>query len=538
MAAINKYVDSDLSTIPPITGGGSNSNTGGVPKRRSLVSSANVSSLPYYCQSIGKGKSKKPCGIMINIMTRSDGSKYAVLKLNTFVIDFMSDLLPAWSTLIQWAEGNKTDSLVIDLLGNGGGSVNTAYAFVVSLFNPAPDTTYPFFNQYDRRVGPAGQFFLKDGFYLSNIQSTLESLAANKTWIQERIVALNSNSSIVPSLINDTTRVIQAVDILISENVRATPCFPLNSKSEMYCARLWNSAILPQLIDRLGSFKNATAVDETALYNFISALSDAAVQFLPFSQNAPLSSDGVSGSLYNASTFRTVRRGGVDGTYTSPYYLETFQSFLGQTYNKSTLPQSPFKQVIAITDGSCGSSCDKFSRTSWLAAQNKATPTAPSFKYYTIGGTGNAEDISPTSFPGGNIYGGPIVSPSGDDLGPGGDPLSPAWAFYGLARETATWLGDLSILSLIDKIPDVLPFYPAFASGDGLPEITESEIYYSGLSPGSNPQSNLPGEYLLFKPDYYDPSFYIDTGFATLDNPHGGSDLPDLYEAVSQKFVA
>ena len=221
MAAVNKYVDTDLSTVPTITGG-SGANAYNQTKRRSLVTDGiDVRLLPY-CQSIPGD----PCGIMFNILARSDGSKYAVLKLTTFEnVDFVSTLLPVWSTLIEWAVGNQTDSLIIDLLGNGGGWVSTAYALAVALFNPEPNTTYPFFNQYDRRVGPAAQFFLNDGLYLSNIQRTLKELATNETWIAERIATLNSNSNTVPSLISDTERMIQAVNILISDNKKASPCF-------------------------------------------------------------------------------------------------------------------------------------------------------------------------------------------------------------------------------------------------------------------------------------------------------------------------
>ena len=32
--------------------------------------------------------------------------------------------------------------------------------------------------------------------------------------------------------------------------------------------------------------------------------------------------------------------------------------------------KSPFKQILAVGDGTCGSSCDTFSRTAWFHAAN------------------------------------------------------------------------------------------------------------------------------------------------------------------------
>ena len=91
-------------------------------------------------------------------------------------------------------------------------------------------------------------------------------------------------------------------------------------------------------------------------------------------------------------------------------------------------------------------------------------------------------------------------------------------------------------MSQIAAIPDVLPDYPAFLGSGGLPQVTQSEIYYNGVFGSGNPQLSIPGEYLLIKPDYYDPAYYFDTGVPNPFRPMGGSDLPDLYEAASKMF--
>lgn len=515
MSAINKYVGANLTSVPPITG--YNASDQGPSKRRSMQNSA--SGLPY-CQDLPG----VPCGIMFNIRNRSDGSKYAVLKMTTFTnVDFSSHILPAWSTLVKWAVGNKTDSLIIDLLGNGGGAVKAAYSFALALFSPDQNASYPFINQNDRRVGPAAQYFLNNDLNLDNINRTLQTLLSNRTWVSNRVAALNTSTDILYSLLSSTTAMINAVSILINDNANAAPCVSPDGAAYagQSCSLFWKYKNFPQLNSLYDNFENSTRVDEELLTAFIVGLVEAAAPFLPFNDDAKVGPAGESTKLFNTSTFHSLTRGGVNGVYTQPYYAFTFQG-LYRDNNFSSLPQSPFKKIIAITDGRCGSSCDTFSRTAWFAARNKATPTAPSFKYYTFGGTGKMQDIAPTSFQGGNVL--------------GMDSLSPAWAFYGLAYQAAVWLGDESILSLIDKIPAVLPFYPALLGTMGLPSVTQSEVYYSGLYGSGNPQSTIPGEYLLFQPDFYDPSLYLDVGVASASNPKGGSDLPDLYEAASQKF--
>lgn len=116
---------------------------------------------------------------------------------------------------------------------------------------------------------------------------------------------------------------------------------------------------------------------------------------------------------------------------------------------------APFRKILAVSDGYCGSTCDTFSRTAWF--YSRRNPTAPVFKFLTFGeawlrrpvvvgdargwehvgrppplkqgcvcasrgpggtsalpqatllapgvagGTGNQRDSSPTAYPGGNV---------------------------------------------------------------------------------------------------------------------------------------
>jgi hypothetical protein len=105
--------------------------------------------------------------------------------------------------------------------------------------------------------------------------------------------------------------------------------------------------------------------------------------------------------------------GGTFGTYTQPVYEMYNGIFDGwATGNDEALVQgiqtlrnrttAPLAEILAVGDGTCDSTCDTFSRTTWTLSKHFGSEL-PSFRYATFGGTGKAEDIGGTSFPGGNV---------------------------------------------------------------------------------------------------------------------------------------
>ena len=99
----------------------------------------------------------------------------------------------------------------------------------------------------------------------------------------------------------------------------------------------------------------------------------------------------------------TRNRGGGNETYTNKFYLEDFATIGVDNVTSAPIfqmfgvpPFSPFKQIIAVGDGFCGSTCAQFSTMAWT--YSKLHPNKPTFKFATYGGTGKSADLTPTRY--------------------------------------------------------------------------------------------------------------------------------------------
>ena len=312
------------------------------------------------------------CDVFFNIWTRTDGTKYAVLKLNSFKFD-STLFLTKWPTLLSWATGNKTDKLIIDLTNNGGGTVANGYGLAWAIFNwidangTFSNSTYPFMNNYDVRYGPVARAFMSLGINTANIKS-LFNLTSNDTWVDQRVAAINSDPSKLSNLIAALTRAYSAVNILISQNANAKQCNIEPDPLDPYtwtvaaedCAKVWNS-VFPSLAQQVQNFTELTTITPGLFKAVVGGLVNSTLFFLPYAnlQGVDIRGDKPYAPIYDLSTAVTRVRGGVKGLYSRLFPLHTYSQFFRSRY-----PPSPFSKIIAVTNGVCGSTCSQVRVTS------------------------------------------------------------------------------------------------------------------------------------------------------------------------------
>merc|ERR1712048_415374 len=224
-------------------------------------------------------------------------------------------------------------------------------------------------------------------------------------------------------------------------------------------------------------------------------------------------------------------RGGILTSFTSRYVWEDTCFELFQKH--PTKWTNPFRKVLILTDGMCGSSCDTSTRTAHMLA--KLNPEAITVKYITYGGLGGdaataKNTLSATSFQGGNVENTALQTVWG--------PLMHTTLNGLLVME---WSGFPNLTMAIRHFFLGLPELPYWGS-EQLPGFSQSQIYQRALGDDS-----LPMEYYFEPTDIYLPDWYSNVGgqsflnwdemellrvhtdaakaFAIMPNPHDGPNL-------------
>ncbi|KAG1677823.1 hypothetical protein FOA52_008587 [Chlamydomonas sp. UWO 241] len=228
---------------------------------------------------------------------------------------------------------------------------------------------------------------------------------------------------------------IQAKNVMISTGLlEPANCVFANSdgsiNAEANCTKVWlllmqraEEALPPMLED-------PSLFDADALATLLGVLKDGMVGFQPLNSIQKMGDDFIKGNPFKPPVQRT--RGGMVSLYSQAFHVDKTSSggkLNISAHEEAGLPSpyvSPFKSVLAISDGMCGSTCSTWGITSWL--HSKTTPGADSFKWLTYGGTGKRDNIQPTSFAGGFLPG----STSGKPEMP---KLWAYWAFFSLVSE-------------------------------------------------------------------------------------------------------
>ena len=222
----------------------------------------------------------------------------------------------------------------------------------------------------------------------SGLQQILNVVLPDLAFFEARAAYLNSNATAVAQLVALTEAAFSSTTSLFTDTYDVEPgC----SQGMAYCKPVNN-----EYIENIGAivkdiYKPGTPITGQGLQAAFSAMANWTLALAPFSELR--SADGYdinSGEvpMYQTSTERLISRGGARSYYTGLYTLVS-KSDLPTTFPKT----NPFKQILALGNGLCGSSCDTFSRSTWFYSKNN--PQAPSFRYVTTGGTGSPS-MAPT----------------------------------------------------------------------------------------------------------------------------------------------
>lgn len=455
--------------------------------------------------------------------------EYAVWKLESF--DFYPEVyVEAWRHLVNMSKEGGVTNLLLDVTSNGGGIVQTAWYGDKALYpGIAP-------NKVDSILGPAAQYLIANGLDIYEQNQSTMSFVSNSTWVDMHIAALNNNRTAIQNLVKESFDILQFMSTVFNESSRNQ--FLQGCGFDLLdCRVVWNymdQATTEIREDVLAIASNGSALTVPMFKDIVKILLESLRLVTPFGPagydplQALVTSDGLPGLTPMAPVYHV--RGGINGTYTptwEPTNDARYQSFLALRakefgINASGLdpknvlwdagvpgfeaPIHPFKKIIAVGNGMCGSSCDQFTRTAWLYSLTH--PEAATFRFVTFGGTGKKEDISPTEFGAGNVI--------------NNDYVTQGLAYFALSSILALWTGQDKLEALLVQSWEKMPLYPF---GNTLtPTYSQTEIYQHELGPNS-----LPWEYYLVPTDYYIKKWYTNTFLS-------GSGLPQLYSDAAKFF--
>ena len=161
--------------------------------------------------------------------------------------------------------------------------------------------------------------------------------------------------------------------------------------------------------------------------------------------------------------------------------------------------ENPFSEILILSDGLCGSSCDTASRTAYMLSKKLAHEGLPSpkIRFVTFGGLGGSAELakdtlSATAYPGGNVMSSAM-----------GLLYNPIFSSAALGYIAAAWAGLEQMKEEIHVFREEVPQYPYY--WEKLPKYPQSELYQNALGPNA-----LPSEYYFFPTDLFLPDWYAD----------------------------
>lgn len=430
------------------------------------------------------------------------GKVFAVFKLSRLYVsstgsvgyDAKMEFVSFWKELVYTAKERGVDRLLIDVAGNAGGFVDLAYLLVRAL--------YPFLefqqvcNTYDRPVGslykawrevdttPLAAFMDDDAAIRQRLkQMTPEEQAAMKTVLQK------------------ITKACMEMDVLDMDDVLQ----------------------IQSAIDSLDTGE----VDEESLRGTLEILTASAESFgNPFS----LYLDGYAANGTPFDPFkstRTARRGGKPNVKLTEFFRieDCVLAFTQKFVDAFRGVEHPFTNIVFVSDGGCGSSCDTFSRTAYMIAkkQQHHGGSRLQINYVTFGGLGGSFDdaqrtLSATSFPGGNLM-----------MAAMAQLYNPIYSAAALGYLAAEWAGLGPMKRQLAHFRTFVPQYPYY--WNNLPQYPQSEMYQNALGDYA-----LPAEFYFFPTDMYLPDWYADV----VGEPHewNESELRRLHVDAAKAFKA
>lgn len=407
------------------------------------------------------------------LINEEDNKPYIVLKLTSFMLDtkdlpssdfdFMDGFVDFWRDLTTQAQRAGIKRLLVDVVSNTGGYVRLAYAYVRAIYPDLPMEVVC--NAYDRPIDSLFSLYEK-------IQGeALTEFLMKETTGRDRLSVLKRNKTALQQMMWMTDKVTMA-----------------GAQLELFSG------------DEAWMLSDIFRQSRLSMSNFLSIIGNltqvAGSVGNPFAQSmGATNEDGEEIDPYNNPTWW--ERGGKSAEFTMKYRNEECTSLfypasVDQTFSSI---ENPFTEILMLSDGLCGSSCDTSTRTTYLLSKKGLGSPQRTINYITFGGLGGSAEksrttLSATSFPGGNVQSAAMYTVY--------NPVFKLAAFGYLAAE---WAGLDALKQQFFEFSEKVPQYPYYA--EKLPMYSQSEIYQNALGPNA-----LPTEYVFMPTDFYLPDWY------------------------------
>jgi len=412
------------------------------------------------------------------LQRQESGEIFVVLKLSRFYLSedeypnlgqIQTQFMDLWKEMVSAAETHHTSKLLVDLSGNPGGFVDFAYLFVRALHPMLPFSAVC--NEYDRPVGSLFEAWRQ-------VNTTPLALFLNTTkQAQKRMDNLTpEKQEHLIKILHAVTKACISMDVLSYDDYM----------------------LIQSAIDTL----DMGEMDAFTLQETVQVLSESAASFgNPFTLY--LTAFSSKGNAFDPfRKLRTVRRGGRGALLTEKFRVEDCVSVYTKEFVDALQDvENPFSDILFLSDGLCGSSCDTASRTAYMLSKQLEhgllTPVGnfPKIRFLTYGGLGGSAEearrtLSATAYPGGNVMSSAM-----------GLLYNPVFSAAALGYLAATWAGLQQMKEQIDVFRKLVPQYPFF--WEELPKYPQSEMYQNALG-----KEALPSEYYFFPTDLFLPEWY------------------------------
>lgn len=431
-------------------------------------------------------------------------NEYCVLKLDTFDTSEVSadEYISKFNSLAKLAREKGIDRLIFDVVANGGGVIPLGFLATKSLFREADDSYIC--DNFSSKLGPLAQFMVDQKWYGKPIGDQLNSMTdPEKTNQLANELAGNNCTDLQSKLWDKVESIYFALDKLYralgpakiealfnDPNTRNAVAYVASLKPNMTQACLAGDIEMP-----LPPPEDAARVKTVAgmLRLMQNVFKQITLQLAFGVEFANLTALDVAGQTLNYTT----------PAHAGMCYSDSFGPEVAQR-----LEPSPFKNVLAVSDGMCGSTCGFFGLSSLF--YSLSNQQAPHFRFVVYGGLGTApsqQKLTPTVYHGANVVAAPV------------DQNAKMWGFFA-AFAMLSYMSPVEVPRLNElptRIPSFLEFsdWPAYSFRGGFSEM---------LGKGS-----LPTEYYLPLDSHYLSKWYYDTSM-------NGAGLSALYADAATFF--
>jgi len=348
-------------------------------------------------------------------------------------------------------------------------------------------------NSYNRKVGPLAQRYTRLGLDFPTITNTFNSGALSQANFESIFTKRTKNCDDFHADLEMVKGILGALKDLLYINQQTKN---LNQKLYNLLVESFDFDHLDQGVDELLKACQSGESSSSLFDELVSRMKNGVLQTHPWQ----LAEDTAA----YTKLVRMSMGGRQNAFFTQKYVIGACPAAFDPEF-KFPYQKSSFSQVRFAGDGSCGSTCDTMTMSTYLS-----TKTNPNLgvdvKYVTWGGDGNPKTVGSltgTSFPGGNVY--------------NEDVLTRVWFNFAMMVSLKKMTNSPS-LDGVFSLQERIPRYP-MCNTKYTPSYTQSQIFHKQFGPRA-----LPSEYVSVPTDLYMQEWYLD------------SINKEYYEAVSKYF--